>query len=608
MPPKKNAKPQSKPAPAKPKQKTQVAPQRKGKQQPRRSAPGGGGKVLPWFTIARGFIDQNTPTGVIQRVLLHPASMPDSPYWSALLHHTHRREHWWEFRTMVTTASFTGCRLATVAVTDPITTMRDPTVDQVYELCANKRGSMSTTTRTSQHTTKFSITSATRILSNAEGDGTDQLGFTSATVFVYLCDPLVGLGTGYQLQFTILARVSLTPLNSMPGFGITPIAPPPTDAIIITLPDVGAEVPRWSHIGSTELAGGMYWDAQNTDKQHWSAQMQLNTVYHSEVQTNAQWANNRSAGNLAPKYFVRFNSASRYIIVGFVDLGQARTFCTHPSKVSAGAACCVTYNEPAGGHFFRVMWALDSQTTLTMVKTDERHYARWLSESGYGKPGAELGYTPGGMDPLHDPWHPAWDDQPYPGWDQVDPYHPPQAMWRPGPEVFEEEDDEEEWEPPRQLTQHLPSLWNSNQQRWNPIWEPYTPQAHPQHPSPRPYPVQEHQLVAPVPRHPWHHLIPASPPPSSLSCPQLGQAIQASHQGFTPFLRGLEQLRLTSPRLSQPVRNSRLHATQSLQNLSQAQHPPSTELQEVRCIGSSTGQERTSGSTPPETQPLPGLW
>lgn len=228
-----------------------------------------------WFPLISGTLQSTQPQGTLDVVWLHPQNFPNTPYSSACENFSNRRESYWEFRVEITTATTTGVRIAAVTITDPTFNGElDPPM--VWSMLANGNGAMVTTQGSGRRHT-LRPPRATLTLSNGPLPEGSKLGFSLGAFCLYCLDPPFGITTG-SLNYTVLARVSVTGHGAAPGFlnwAATPVdpynpTPPPhptpgqtIDWQMIITPggsDRNGFPHQWTipHSGGAWLAGGVY--------------------------------------------------------------------------------------------------------------------------------------------------------------------------------------------------------------------------------------------------------------------------------------------------------------------------------------------------------------
>lgn len=324
----------------------------------RRSTP----RACNWFTVTEGTLNGGTRPGVLEEIWLHPQNFPNTPFGASCSNHTHRREHHWEFRMYITTASTTGVRLAITALTDP-TYQGGITASAVWALVANGTGSYMDSTGRGQRG-YLAIRGSTTSLSNAVPPGQNWTGFASGCAIVYLLQAPVGITETTSITYTLLARVSWAPLNPLPGFltsqGETPFNPTPPPQ---PTPGQPADWALWiqssssnytlgqrdqmpplyvlNHTGDAWLAGGYYFafppqptnntlatgtsgTTINVQFRGTAGNFTTARVYNADTMIT-DWVNNfQQLGS--PHYFVIYRGAisGTYSLVGFSNYEQAK--------------------------------------------------------------------------------------------------------------------------------------------------------------------------------------------------------------------------------------------------------------------------------------------
>lgn len=289
-----------------------------------------------WFHLAQHTIRSSTKTGALGEHLLHPQEFPGTPYYTTCVNHTHRIERSWQLQVHITSATFTGARVAVVPLNDPSVNQALMTTEMAWQQVANGKGAM--VSSSGQTTRQFTIPihGATRQLSNARpGDDINLLGYSTGMLYVMLLDSPIGLSAEAELIVTILGRVDVTPIGPFPGFIATenPAPTPAGDKITVTVPNVAqaASIAPWYQQGEYLDQGG-YWTCYGlvgttpTPSTAWSKMPDPHTIYVTHPLTTATWTGGSKTRVHAPTYFVVYTLATDgwWRMVGFTDLSAAR--------------------------------------------------------------------------------------------------------------------------------------------------------------------------------------------------------------------------------------------------------------------------------------------
>lgn len=277
---------------------------------------------------------------MLSQHVLTPGVYPETPYFSACAHHTHREELEWELKIQTTTSSFTGSRIIALPLTNPEVDGPIPSLDQARTMVHNGAAAEATCTGGGTKSKAMKLVTATRIMSNSL-PGRDMLGYACGKIVVYSLDPLVGFGSGYQLSYSIMARVKLRLINPLPGF-LFPPATPPTVSCTATI-TAGGLIPIAVHSHGSYLDGGCYWtlvDAPGIIS--WEGAMRQGIVYKCDKVAKA-WQNNSSVASV-PGFYVVINPGQLDYIVGFISEADAFTAATRPHDVATGKDLSIVYN------------------------------------------------------------------------------------------------------------------------------------------------------------------------------------------------------------------------------------------------------------------------
>lgn len=333
-----------------------------------------------WFMLATFQIQHNARPGLLGEFWLHPIALPNTPYSAACANYTHRREHDWAFRVYITTTSVAGARVAAIALTDPTYAGGLP-LQAVWGAVANGRGTMVSSMGNQTRSTAFRIRGSTNTLSNANPPlGNNMLGYSDGILLIYCLQAPIGLSSDTQLNCTILARCSLSPINPIPGFlhSQAPIFQPtqgddggaPDFMLLFPGPDSGQFGPNdlmdnegWclNHSGDAWLAGGYYFlfkGAGGPVSTVPPAQGQSTAAYIygvpkiGSVYTSPQLWNDWTTNNdflAKPIYFSIFRSpiSGTVTLVGFTNFEHATAQASgNTGMVPSGAELCISYHSP----------------------------------------------------------------------------------------------------------------------------------------------------------------------------------------------------------------------------------------------------------------------
>lgn len=304
------------------------------------------GVQMEFFQVFRGEVTTTTSPGVLFQRILHPALFPKTPYFSACVNSTHRMEHIWEWRVMITTATFTGSRVAVIPVDDP---SPNAIMDErtAFQQVAAGRAAIATVTGTEDRNSFISSFSTTMRLSNALPQESESwVGFANGSVFVYLLDQPIGLSGTVTLNITVLARPRLTVFGPFASFMFTEnIFQPGTGVTLSVAQPSAKDVSVLFRYQGLVLDTGYYMavvkGGTKTTDGTWTGDFLKGQIYRCD-QTKSGWVN-KSAVAGKPVYFCYYDSdSSNFLLVGFVDIGEAYTFVVSPQSVASGNEYCVT--------------------------------------------------------------------------------------------------------------------------------------------------------------------------------------------------------------------------------------------------------------------------
>ncbi|ARK19507.1 polyprotein [Salmovirus WFRC1] len=297
-----------------------------------------------WFMIHREAISTSTQSGVLFSSILHPSLFPATPYYTRCSNFTHRIERSWEFRIMITTASFTGSRVAVIPVNDP---SPDAVMSETvaFQQVANGRAAIATSTGASDQRSFVKMYGATTTLSNANPSVQSSLvGFSVGTFFVYLLDPPIGLAQGAALLVTVLARVALTVVGPFTGFltfeaNPTDHGAPPVE---LKISDVTKDRSFITHSKSSYLDFGRYLAIEGPsvtlDSAEWAVKPEFSRIYASLSPPADSWYNNQDE-KIMPEFYTEGDlGGGVHVMIGWPTIQDARTFTVSPSSVVNGRA------------------------------------------------------------------------------------------------------------------------------------------------------------------------------------------------------------------------------------------------------------------------------
>lgn len=359
-----------------------------------------------WFPIFNTTLNSDTSIGPIDHIWLHPQALQTTPYAAQLANCTHRREYLWQFECYVTTASFTGCRMAVVALPDPGYDNAIISPELIWGAVMNRRGVMVESTGNHSRRSRFRIQTATTALSNATPpDLQNMMGYSAAVLILYCLQPPIAVNNQVLLAVTLLGRCYLACENPVPGFSLFQL---PIHHNDVDIPS-GAQV-AWSfaathsqtsngnssidsgwlqsHNGGAWLAGGIYFKFYNWGS---SAPNQTGTqspwasVYgtpkrmavYTTDQEFPQWEDNDRTRK-RPKYFVTFvNPIHHYpYLVGFQLLEHAMMQAQgNTAMVPHGAELCIRYS---GTIKWKEAFPLTSENDIKV-----KFYEIWSSNKSY---------------------------------------------------------------------------------------------------------------------------------------------------------------------------------------------------------------------------------
>lgn len=301
---------------------------------------------------------------------------------------TQRQEARWEMQAFVTTATFTGCRLGILALSDPGYDGASLSPQLVWGAIMNQKGTMVEASGTSGKRTKFAVATPTHALSNATPpQPNNMVGYAAAVAILYCLQAPIALHETMDLSVTVMARCLIRCSNPIPGYALyqTPIAhtdhnvpegAKPTWILNVaatpyndTKPGASSTMYRgeWvkSHNGGAWLAGGyymyfMHWGqaapkdgvpSTNTTSSGYGPV----TIYgdpkrccvYTTDDTFPLWQDNDKA-NKRPKYFVTHVNPIHHSVwlVGFQLLEHAMMQARGDTgMVPHGAELCIRYNQ-----------------------------------------------------------------------------------------------------------------------------------------------------------------------------------------------------------------------------------------------------------------------
>lgn len=247
---------------------------------------------------------------------------------------------------MITAATVTGVRVAAIPVDDP---SPQPTMTETiaYQQVANGRAALAAVTGTTDVRTRVPMVGSTVRLSNASPMALSSLiGFSTGSIFLYLLDAPVGVSTSTCVTVTLLARIILRESGPFTGFMNYegPGVGASTFDLVVT--DSTQVVQFETHVpGSGYLDGNTYLAVMSVGKSpsgmSWTSGFPpTGQIYTAlpEAKTGDGWKNVDGV-KAPPIYFtVAPLAAGSLVMVGWLDLRQARTFLIAPHSVQSGSA------------------------------------------------------------------------------------------------------------------------------------------------------------------------------------------------------------------------------------------------------------------------------
>lgn len=326
-------------------------------------------------------------------MLLHPLTLPGTPYSTACTHYTHRTENAWQMRAVCTGSLNTGARWAALVLPDP-DYAENVTTSMAWNATTNGLGMSITAMGVREISRSFNVLTSTTRLSNAlPAVKGSTLGYSAGVLVTVLLVPPKGLGspdTGQDVvNCRIFMRCNLALHNPVPGFGIWeqqilqhPTRPErPADwKLEIANKYVGAtnmqannmyngtNCVTWcaSHRGTIPLAGGYYWTlpigsngappsigtsngsafgSKTTSAATIKGNPKYGAVYMCDPPMPV-WENNRSM-KIGPRYFAVIHgwASGLYYVVGFLTEQDASNQTEGRwSSIPPGAELALTYN------------------------------------------------------------------------------------------------------------------------------------------------------------------------------------------------------------------------------------------------------------------------
>lgn len=322
---------------------------------------------------------------------------------------THRREDMWEFQCFITTATFTGCRMAVVALPDPSFDSYHISPELIWGAVMNRRGTMVEASGQTGRRTAFRIRTSTAVLSNASPpQAANMMGYSAAILLLYCLQPPIAVNEQTELAMTVMGRCLVRCINPVPGYSLfqtpihhdnSPVAPGATPAWVLEVSATAANAEMdgddyWigSHNGGAWLAGGMYFEfwkwgqnAPGSDNLTGSGQGKGVAIYGKPLRMSVYatqvvfpyWEDN-DRSHKVPRYFVTFVNPIHHSVnmVGFQlqehAMMQARG---DTGMVPHGAELCLRYR----GHPKWLEVFPEGQGTRIVVK----FFLIWTSDKAY---------------------------------------------------------------------------------------------------------------------------------------------------------------------------------------------------------------------------------
>lgn len=378
-----------------------------------------------WWMLGEFTATQDTEPGVLETVMLHPTTFPNTPYSAACAHFTHRREVVWEFDVHITTASTTGVRAAVGVIPDPNWDPRAVSRSMLWGMVGNGMAKMVAGTGTHSRDSRLRVRGATDRLSNAQPSQGNWLGYSCGMFTCMLLDPIQGVTGNFHVTIVVLARVQLQCTTPVPGFlaWASNFVEPKIGKYWIRVKQADQSMPLNSHTASAWLAGGKYLrlaqdvvSAVMADK--W-VMFGVYTVSHHGI----QWENNDQVKH-DPRYYVLWHEPGSGVaqMIGFEDLANAQSQAAGSTgMVPHGAELCVSYNGNAKWNerfesvangtslLFTLIWRSGNAYEASVPATLTRASGDAARPSGLmatGPSGMQCGALPevfsrqGGTDPL----------------------------------------------------------------------------------------------------------------------------------------------------------------------------------------------------------------
>lgn len=354
------------------------------------------GLNLPWFLLGQFSVTSDQGPGPMETLLLHPTEFPDTPYATACSHHTHRVEHMWEFKTEVTTASNTGLRAALVLLPDPRLDPNSLTPPIVWSAVLAGQGAMMTSTGQGNKSAKLTAPPTTHMLSNAAPPQgvTSWVGFAIGSLVIFLLEPPIGITGTSKVNITVLARPVMTlhyPLSGFMAWTQSAVQPTPQGAgWSFTIGPQANPMTLNSHTASASLAGGCYWQLDNTRPSWCSGDLWVYGVYSCDHQ-GYDWQDNDSQSH-NPNYYVIWRESGSTVtqVIGFRDFRDARNQVDgYYTAVPHGAELCIVYSNSTVQYRDRFEGLTSGGTVhMTLVYKHPSAYLIWTIQSTNNRPRA----------------------------------------------------------------------------------------------------------------------------------------------------------------------------------------------------------------------------
>lgn len=298
-----------------------------------------------WFVLYTKDVRATDSTGVLFSSILHPVLFPATPYYARCVNFTHRVERRWEFEIMITAALTTGIRVAAVPIDDPSPTP-NMSAEIAYQQVANGRAALAAVSGTVDTKARIPMVSSTARLSNSSPMALSSLvGFSSGTIFLFLLDTPMGVSDAAVVKVTLLGRVSLSEQGPFTGFMSYESQSHDKRTVSMAITDITATVQFETHVGgSGYLDGNTYMAVMSEGKDPTGVTFSVPKLGFQQIYTSlpgtkaAGWRNVDEVAGFPVYFTVAVLSQGNAVLVGWMDLQQARTFLIAPHSVTSGSA------------------------------------------------------------------------------------------------------------------------------------------------------------------------------------------------------------------------------------------------------------------------------